>query len=107
MDIDWVYRKLGRGFLATGEEFWNGLNDRAHAFFVGGITDRVCLFLKKGHVHTMKVLYQPFCKSGLLNDEQKGAANFAKRTALGVHPVGWTALFCMIFLLGFLVLIFT
>ena len=107
LDIDWVYRKLGRGFLATGEEFWNGLNDRAHAFFVGGITDRVCLFLKKGHVHTMKVLYQPFCKSGLLNDEQKGAANFAKRTALGVHPVGWTALFCMIFLLGFLVLIFT
>ncbi len=107
LDIDWVYRKLGRGFLATGEEFWNGLNDRAHALFVGGITDRVCLFLKKGHVHTMKVLYQPFCKSGLLNDEQKGAANFAKRTALGVHPVGWTALFCMIFLLGFLVLIFT
>lgn len=107
LDIDWVYRKLGRGFLATGEEFWNGLNDRAHAFFVGGITDRVCLFLKKGHVHTMKVLYQPFCKSGLLNDEQKGAANFAKRTALGVHPVGWTALFCMIFLLGFLVLIVT
>ena len=107
LDIDWVYRKLGRGFLATGEEFWNGLNDRAHAFFVGGITDRVCLFLKKGHVHMMKVLYQPFCKSGLLNDEQKGAANFAKRTALGVHPVGWTALFCMIFLLGFLVLIFT
>ena len=107
LDIDWVYRKLGRGFLATGDEFWNGLNDRAHAFFVGGITGRVCLFLKKGHVHTMKVLYQPFCKSGLLNDEQKGAANFAKRTALGVHPVGWTALFCMIFLLGFLVLIFT
>lgn len=107
LDIDWVYRKLGRGFLATGEEFWNGLNDRAHAFFVGGITDRVCLFLKKGHVHTMKVLYQPFCKSGLLNDEQKGAANFAKRTALGVHPVGLTALFCMIFLLGFLVLIVT
>ena len=107
LDIDWVYRKLGRGFLATGDEFWNGLNDRAHAFFVGGITGRVCLFLKKGHVHTMEVLYQPFCKSGLLNDEQKGAANFAKRTALGVHPVGWTALFCMIFLLGFLVLIFT
>ena len=61
---------------------------------------------EEGTCSYMKVLYQPFCKSGLLNDEQKGVANFAKRTALGVHPVGWTALFCMIFC-SVLVLIFT
>ncbi len=107
LDIDWLYRKMGRGFLASGEEFWNGLNDRAHAFFVGGLTGRVCLFLKKGHVYTMKNLYPSFCKFGLLDDGQKREVNFAKRTALGVHPVGWTALFCMIFFLGFLALIFT
>jgi len=108
LDADWIYRKMGRGFLAFGESFWNGLNDRAHAFFVGSMTDRVCLFLKKGHIYTMKALYQPFCKAGLLvQDGSKGENHFAKRTALGLHPVGWTALFCMLFFLGFLLLVFT
>jgi len=107
LDADWIYRKLGRGFLAFGEGFWNGLNDRAHAFFVMEITDRVCLFLKKGHVHVMKLLHRPFVVVGLLDGGgAKGQADFVKRTSLGVHPVGWTALFCMLFFLGFLLLIF-
>jgi multicomponent Na+:H+ antiporter subunit D len=107
LDADWIYRKLGRGFLAFGEGFWNGLNDRAHAFFVMGITDRVCLFLKKGHVHGMKLLHRPFVALGLLDGSSaKSQADFGKRTSLGVHPVGWTALFCMLFFLGFLFLIF-
>ena len=107
LDIDWIYRKAGRWFLDTGEWFWNGLNDRAHALFVGGITDRVCLFLKQGHVYTMKILFTPMSKLGLLDaKDAKSEAHFGKRTSLGVHPVGWTALACMIFFLGFLLLVF-
>jgi multicomponent Na+:H+ antiporter subunit D len=107
LDIDWIYRKAGRWFLDTGDLFWNGLNDRAHSFFVGGLTDRICMFLKQGSVHVMKLLYLPLCKIGLLQSgDPKGESLLAKRTSLGVHPVGWTALFCMLFFLGFLVLIF-
>jgi len=107
LDIDWIYRKAGRWFLDTGEWFWNGLNDRSHALFVAGITDRVCLFLKQGHVYTMKILFTPMSKLGLLDAEDaKGEAHLGKRTSLGVHPVGWTALACMIFFLGFLLLVF-
>lgn len=107
LDIDWVYRKVGRGFLIFGEGFWNGLNDWSHRFFIGCITDRVCLFLKQGQVYTMKKLYDPLCKLGLLDgSEPKGDSDLARRTTLGVHPVGWTGLFCMLFFLGFLVLVF-
>ena len=107
LDIDWIYRKAGRCFLDTGEWFWNGLNDRSHALFVAGITDRVCLFLKQGHVYTVKILFTPMSKLGLLDaKDAKGEAHFGKRTSLGVHPVGWTALACMIFFLGFLLLVF-
>ena len=107
LDVDWIYRKLGRGMLVFGEIFWNGLNDLAHACFVAGLTDRICFFLKQGHVYTMKILYQPFSKVGLIEKpELTGEAHFAKRTALGLHPIGWTALFCMVFFLGFLALVF-
>ena len=107
LDVDWIYRKLGSGMLVFGEIFWNGLNDLAHACFVAGLTDRICFFLKQGHVYTMKILYQPFSKVGLIEKpELTGEAHFAKRTALGLHPIGWTALFCMVFFLGFLALVF-
>jgi len=107
LDVDWVYRKCGRALLYFGDWFWNGLNHWAHAVLVGGLTGRVCRFLKQGHVHTMKVLYLPFCQIGFLEkDRNQGSGQFAKRMSLGVHPVGWTALFCMIFFLGFLGLVF-
>ena len=107
LDADWIYRKAGRGFLAFGEGFWNGLNERAHAFFVVGITGSVCSFLKRGQVHVMQTLYQPFVKTGLIEEkDSQGRDHLGKRSALGVHPVGWTALFCMFFFLGFLLLIF-
>jgi multicomponent Na+:H+ antiporter subunit D len=107
LDADWIYRKAGRGFLAFGEGFWNGLNERAHAFFVVGITGSVCSFLKRGQVHAMQTLYQPFVKIGLIEENgSKGRDHLGRRSALGVHPVGWTALFCMFFFLGFLLLIF-
>jgi hypothetical protein len=55
----------------------------------------------------MQTLYQPFVKTGLIEEKgSKGRDHLGKRSALGVHPVGWTALFCMLFFLGFLLLIF-
>jgi len=107
LDADWIYRKAGRGFLSFGEGFWNGLNKQAHTFFVEGITGGVCSFLKRGQVHVMQTLYQPFVKIGLIEENgSKGRDLLGKRSALGVHPVGWTALFCMLFFLGFLLLMF-
>ena len=107
LDIDWVYRKCGRGFLYFGDWFWNGFNDWAHRFFVGSLTDRICLFLKQGHVYAMRAFYGPLCKIGLIeNQGPSGPANLAKRTSLGIHPVGWTALCCIVFFLGFLCLAF-
>jgi len=105
LDADWVYRKMGRGFLAFGEGFWNSLNEWAHRFFVGGITDRICLFLKQGHVYAMSTLYGPLRKIGLIEKQgTSGSVHLRKRTSLGVHPVGWTALCCIVFFLGFLCL---
>ena len=107
LDVDWIYRKCGRGFIYFGDWFWNGLNDRAHAIFVGGVTGGVCKFLKQGHVYTMKCVYTPLCRIGLLDNKHKGSrGNFAKRMSLGVHPVGWTALGTMIFFLGFLWMVY-
>ena len=40
--------KVWARLLYFGDWFWNGLNEWAHRFFVDGITDRVCLFLKQG-----------------------------------------------------------
>jgi len=105
LDIDWLYRKCGRGLLYFGDWFWNGLNEWAHRFFVDGLTDRICLFLKQGHVYAMKVLYEPLCKIGLIEKQgTNGSAHLGRKTSLGVHPVGWTALCCIVFFLGFLCL---
>ena len=48
LDVDWVYRKLGKflDFVRFGAFFWNGLNDLAHALLVAGMTDKVCVFAK-------------------------------------------------------------
>jgi len=71
------------------------------------VTGGVCKFLKQGHVYTMKCVYTPLCRIGLLDNKHKGSrGNFAKRMSLGVHPVGWTALGTMIFFLGFLWMVY-
>jgi hypothetical protein len=55
----------------------------------------------------MQTLYQPFVKIGLIEENGSKCRDLlGKRSALGVHPVGWTALFCMLFFLGFLLLMF-
>ncbi len=107
LDVDWIFRKAGRGFLAFGEIFWNGLNERSHALFVGGLTDRVCAFLKKGQVHTLSFLQTPFSMIGIMHaKKEKNGIHSCRRNATGLHPVGLTGWFCLLFLLGLVALVF-
>ena len=62
-------------------------------FFVGGITDRVCLVSQTGPC-LYNESFSPISKLGLLDakDSTRVPAHLGRRTSLGVHPVGWTAL---------------
>jgi len=106
LDIDWLYRKAGRIFLSSSSVFWNGLNEKAHAIFIGKVVRKVTEFTKAGHVYFLDSLSGPLCAMGLLGKEPKTEAKTSlhKRTSLGVHRVGLTALIGMLFLVGLLIL---
>ena len=106
LDIDWVYRKAGRGFLNAMSSFWNRLNETAHSFFIGLVAAKFCEFTKSGHVKVLEFLSDPMHELGLLGDEtqEKAKAKLSKRANLGVHRVGLTAFFGIGFLLLFLLL---
>ena len=86
--------------------FWNGLNDWAHRIFQGEIVRRVNLFTRAGQVHVLEFLADPLHAAGLLGNDKRdrAKARISKRAGLGIHPVGLTALFGMLFLLAFLLL---
>ena len=106
LDIDWAYRKFGRGFMLAMGWFWNGCNDIAHRLFVGGLVKKVNNFTKGGQVHVLSFLADPLHEIGLLGDGDKKMARqrITIRARLGLHPIGLTALVGMLFLLGFLLL---
>ena len=106
LDADWAYRKIGRGFMLSMSSFWNGMNDFFHRAFIGGIVHKVNTFTKAGQVHVLSFLANPLHEVGLLGKEskQKTKARIKKRAGLGLHPVGLTALFGLVFLVAFLVL---
>jgi multicomponent Na+:H+ antiporter subunit D len=106
LDADWVYRKIGRGFMLSMSSFWNGMNDFSHRVFIEGIVHKVNTFTKAGQVHVLSFLADPLHEVGLLGkeDRQKTKARIKKRAGLGLHPVGLTALFGLVFLVAFLVL---
>ena len=106
LDVDWIYRKAGRGFTQAMAFFWNGLNDWAHRIFQGEIVRRVNLFTRAGQVHVLELLSDPLHAAGLLGNDRKDRtkARISKRAGLGIHPVGLTALIGMLFLLAFLLL---
>ena len=106
LDVDWIYRKAGRGFTQAMAFFWNGLNDWAHRIFQGEIVRRVNLFTRAGQVHVLELLSDPLHAAGLLGNDRKDRtkARISKRARLGIHPVGLTALIGMLFLLAFLLL---
>lgn len=108
LDVDWLYRKAGRTFLSSGSVFWNGLNERVHTLFIGKVVGKVTEFTKAGHVHFLDSISGPLHQMGLLGKDSKTKAksNLHKRTSLGVHRVGLTALLGILFLVGLLILAF-
>lgn len=106
LDVDWIYRKAGRGFTKAMAFFWNRLNDWAHRIFQGEIVRRVNLFTRAGQVHVLELLSDPLHAAGLLGNDRKDRtkARISKRAGLGIHPVGLTALIGMLFLMAFLLL---
>ena len=103
LDADWIYRKLGRGFLRFGAFFWNGLNDLAHALLLAGLTHRVCLFAKQAQVNCgifVSVVYRGLGFSGFLGS--KSEQMMKRRIKLGIYPIGLTALFVLFLMLAFL-----
>lgn len=106
LDVDWIYRKAGRRFMRAMTLFWNGVNEKAHAFFIGIIVTKVNSFTKAGQVYILEFLSDPLHEIGILGTDSKAKtkARISKRASLGIHPIGLSALFGLIFLLGFLLL---
>ncbi|MEC8044070.1 MAG: Na(+)/H(+) antiporter subunit D [Verrucomicrobiota bacterium] len=107
LDVDWIYRKAGRGFMLSMSIFWNRLNELAHQLFIKGLVHKVNTFTRAGQVHVLQLLSDPMHEIGLLGkvDKTKAKKQITKRAGLGIHPIGLSALFGLLFLLGFLLLI--
>jgi multicomponent Na+:H+ antiporter subunit D len=106
LDVDFLYRKGGRLFSSTMATFWNGLNEKAHAFFVGGIAGKFSAFTAEGPGIMAKLLSQPLQRLGFYpgKSDEETEADLEQQATTGIHPIGLTALFGILFLLGFLVL---
>lgn len=104
LDIDWVYRKAGRKFLFGMDVFWNGLNKWVHRIFMGGIVSRVNGFAKAGQVYVMTLVAEWLHYLGANSTTTVGQAKskMDKRAKLGLHPIGLTAVFALLFVGAFL-----
>ena len=103
LDVDWIYRKLGCGFVRFGAFFWNGLNDLAHTLLVAGLTDKVCVFAKGAQVNCaifVSVIVRGLGYPGFLGS--KSEQMMKRRVRLGIYPVGLTVLFVLFLILAFL-----
>ena len=106
LDIDWVYRKAGRKFLFGMDIFWNGLNKWVHRIFMGGIVSKVNGFAKAGQVYVMTLVAEWLHYLGANSTTTAGQAKskMDKRAKLGLHPIGLTAVFALLFVGAFLFL---
>ncbi|MDB0030363.1 Na(+)/H(+) antiporter subunit D [Opitutales bacterium] len=106
LDIDWVYRKAGRKFLFAMDVFWNGLNKWVHKIFMGEIVSRVNGFAKAGQVYVMTLVAEWLHYLGANSTTTAGQAKskMDKRAKLGLHPIGLTAVFALLFVGAFLFL---
>ena len=106
LDIDWVYRKAGRKFLFAMDVFWNGLNKWVHKIFMGGIVSRVNDFAKAGQVYVMTLVVGWLHYLGVNSTTTTGQARskMDQRAKLGLHPIGLTAVFALLFVGAFLFL---
>ena len=104
LDIDWVYRKAGRKFMVAMDVFWNGLNKLVHKVFMGGIVSQVNSFAKAGQVHVLILAAEILHHLGLKSSPNVTLAKnkAKKRATLGLHPIGLTAVFALLFVAAFL-----
>ena len=104
LDIDWVYRKAGRKFMVAMDVFWNALNNLVHQVFMGGIVSQVNTFAKAGQVHVMTLSAEILHHLGLKSSPNVTLAKdkAKKRATLGLHPIGLTAVFALLFVAVFL-----
>jgi multicomponent Na+:H+ antiporter subunit D len=103
LDIDWLYRKIGRIFINFGSIFWNGLNTQAHSLLVAGLTEKVCVFAKGAQIHCAGALafaLRGFGYSGPLGP--KNEQIMKRRVRSGIYPIGLTVLFVLFLILAFL-----
>jgi len=103
LDVDWLYRKAGRGFLHFGALFWNGLNQLSHTLLVAGLTGKVCTFAKSAQVNItilLSLILHGFGYKGALGTKNEQALE--RRVRLGIYPVGLTALFILFLIVAFL-----
>ena len=106
LDFDWFQRKAGKAFCSFMATFWNGFNEKAHAFFVGGVAGKFSAFTAAGPSIVAKQLSQPLRALGFFpgKSEEEARAILEKQATTGIHPIGLTALFGILFLLGLLAL---
>ena len=64
LDIDWVYRKVGRSFLLSMSVFWNGLNKYIHSLIVVDLISKVGVFTKVGHIQIISFVSEQINKLG-------------------------------------------
>lgn len=103
LDIDWLYRKVGRIFINFGSFFWNGLNTQAHSLLVAGLTEKVCVFAKSAQINCAVAL--AFALRGFGYSGSLGSKNdqiMKRRVRLGIYPVGLTVLFVLFLIFAFL-----
>ena len=106
LDVDFFYRKAGRFFLAAMAAFWNPINEKAHAFFVGGLTAKLGAFTAHAPAVFLRWFVRPLRALGFFADktEDETVAVLEERGDLGIHPVGLTALLGLTGFLVFLLL---
>tara|TARA_Y100001934_G_C12363293_1_gene781964 strand:- start:105 stop:1922 length:1818 start_codon:yes stop_codon:yes gene_type:complete len=106
LDVDFFYRKAGRFFLAAMAAFWNPINEKAHAFFVGGLTAKLGAFTAHAPAVFLRWFVRPLRALGFFPDktEDETVAALEERGDLGIHPVGLTALLGLTGFLVFLLL---
>lgn len=104
LDIDWIYRKVGRSFLRYMDLFWNNLNKKTHSLVVVDFFSKVGSFTKAGQVHFMTFFSEQFHNLGLVSSPNVNTAKnkMEKRASLGLHPIGLTAVIALLFVGVFL-----
>lgn len=71
LDADWIYRKGSRVFYRIVDVGLNGINDLAHNFFVGGITQKLIDFGKDAPARIVYAFTLPFLNLKGMSNEEK------------------------------------